>query len=136
MHNEEEILKRALQFIVENLSNKDLTVVMTAEGAKTNVNKLYEIFCSYIDLCPKRCILTLRMEGLEKEIITMYQKNDCVKSASVAKKYGFGGMAGMNNSIKLLHGVTFIEFKKKVIKNYLAGNPPIVNTESIRKFLY
>jgi len=136
MHNEEEILKRALQFIVENLSNKDLTVLMTAEAANTNMKKLYEIFCCYIDMCTKRCILTLRMEGVEKEIITAYQRKKSVKSASVALKYGFSSMSGMNNSIKLLEGVTFIGFKKKVIKNYLAGNSPLVNNEFIRKFLH
>jgi AraC-like DNA-binding protein len=135
MHNEEEILKRALQFIVENLSNKNLTVFMTAEAANTNVNELYEIFCNYINICAKRCILMLRIEGVEKEIITLYQKNDCVKSASVVIKYGFSGMSGMNNSIKLVEGVTFIGFKKKVIQNYLAGNPSLINTEVIRKYL-
>ena len=134
MHNEEEILKRALQFIEENLFNKNLTVNKVADYTGVSVKILDEIFAGYELPPPCRYIALRRAEEAEKEIINLHRNCELIKSAYIAKKCGYKNMSNMNYSIKSVTEMNYKKFKSMVIANFTSGKTPFIKNKLLWKF--
>ena len=134
MINEKDVFIRAVLYIEKNLFNENLTVLDVANEVKINESLLSEIFLRQdIGVTPKEYICRRRAQEAEKEIIRLYRAGKNIKGSDVAKKCGYSSFNHMTNSLYIVTGMRFKIFKDKVIANYNAGNPPIVQNDFMKK---
>ena len=125
--NEKEILIKALKYIEEHLYEQYLSVWNVAKYVGIDIRLLDEIFARFKFPMPCRCIIILRLEKLEKEIIKNHVDGKFIKSASFAEQIGFNNMVHLTSSLNRIMTMNYREFKKAIIINYRQGNKPLLN---------